>query len=212
MAQSSSDNLAAEPAYCPACDLKHVRQPDWLCPQCGMPVETAAWRSAVGSRAEEVEERERGYPLGSFVAGVVLSVTSVILALGFARNPGIEHRWTLVGALVLLLVLGLELLLKVSPARWVVLTLALVALAVVADDRVRTYLPGLMSDPLPPAIRAAMQGPIRALHPLRIHLLPGLLVGALLLVVGRPGRWRIAAGVVVAGPLAVAEIVRWLVP
>jgi hypothetical protein len=177
-----------------------------------MPVETAAWRSAVGSRAEESEERELGYPLGSFVAGVVLAITSVILALGFARNPGIEHRWTLVAALALLLVLGLELLLRVSPARWVVAAIALVALAVVAEDLLRTRLPGLMSDPLPPAIRAAMQGPIRALHPLRILLLPGLLTGTLLLVAGRPGRWRIAAGVLVAAPLAVAEVVRWLVP
>lgn len=212
MAQSSSDGLAAEPAYCPACDLKHVRQPDWLCPRCGMPVETAAWRSAVGSRAEESEEPDPGYPLGSIVAGAVLGITSVVLALGFARNPGVEHRWPLVGALVLLLVLGLELLLKVSAARWVVLALALLALVVVAEDLVRVRVPGLISDPVPPAIRAAVQGPLRALHPVRILLLPGLLVGTLLLVAGRPGRWRIAAGALVAAPLAVAEIVRWLAP
>jgi hypothetical protein len=95
--RSPSDNIAAEPAYCPACDLKHVRQPDWLCPRCGMPVETAAWRSMARARAPE-PVRELGFPLGSLVAGAVLALTSVVLAIGFARHPETAHRWTLLGA------------------------------------------------------------------------------------------------------------------
>ncbi len=209
--RSRSDNIAAEPAVCPACGLKHLRQPDWLCPRCGMPVETETWRSTMRAPAAE-PERALEFPLGSFVAGLVLALTSVVLAIGFARAPATAHLWALVAAMVLLAVLGLELLLKVSPARWVVIAIALIALILVSEDLLRARVPDLMADPLPPALRAALHGAIGALQPLRILLAPGLLVGILLLVAGRPGRWRIAAGVLIATPLAVAEIVRWLVP
>lgn len=208
--RSHPSDTGAEMAYCPACDLKHVRQPDWLCPKCGMPVETEAWRSTVRRRADEPEP-EPEFPRGSMVAGAVLGATSAVLAIGFARHPVSEHLWPLVAAMVILVVLALELLLKVSAARWVVLALAVIALVVVAEDLLRAQAPGLMTDPLPPAARAALHGVIRALSPLRILFAGGLLAGTLLLVAGRPGRGRIAAGIVVAAPLAVAEIVRWFV-
>jgi hypothetical protein len=208
-----SDNLAAEPAHCPACGLKHVRQPDWLCPRCGTPVETEAYRSTMREPAPAAEpEREQGFPMGSVVAGAVLVLTSLVLAIGFARNPVVEHRWPLVAAMALLLLLGLELLLGVSPVRWVAIGLALIALILVAEDQLRARLPELMADPLPPALRVALQGPIRALQPLRLPLAAGLLGGTLLLVAGRPRRGRIAAGVLLSAPLALAEIVRWIAP
>jgi hypothetical protein len=94
----------------------------------------------------------------------------------------------------------------------VVIAIALIALILVSEGLLRARVPDLMRDPLPPALRVAMQGVIRALHPLRTLLASGLLGGTLLLVAGRPGRGRIAAGVLIAAPLAVAEIVRWFVP
>lgn len=210
--RSSPDTIAAEPAHCPSCGLKHVRQPDWLCPRCGTLVETDAYRSTMREPARATErEPEPEFPAGSFVAGAVLALTSVVLAVGFARNPVVEHRWPLVGAMVLLFALGLQLLLKVPPVRWVAIGLALVALILAAEDQLRARLPELMSDPLPPALRAALQVELRALQPLRLLLAAGLGAGILLLAVGRPGRRRIAAGVLVASPLAVAEVVRWWV-
>ena len=206
--RASSSGIAAEQAYCPACDLKHVRQPDWLCPQCGMPVETEAWRSAVGKRSTE-EAPELGFPLGSFVAGAAMALTSLVLAVGFARNPVVEHRWPLVAAMILLGVLALELLIKVSAARWIVIAIAAIALILVSEDLLRANLPDLMSDPLPPVARAALHGALRALYPLRIGFASGLLVGIMVLVAGRPGRGRIAVGLALIAPLAVAEIVRW---
>jgi uncharacterized membrane protein SirB2 len=202
-----------EAAYCPECDYEHVRRPDWLCPKCGMPVESAAWRSMVsrrgtGSRAGAEEEGARPFPHGSFVAGAVLVLTGLVLAIGFARDPISDHRWTLVTAMVLLGVIGLELLLKVSWARWVVFALALVALLLVAEDLLRARWPELMSDPLPPPIRAALQDAIRAPSPLRRLLAAAMLAGTLLLVAGRPGRGRLVAGILVASALAVGEIAR----
>jgi hypothetical protein len=202
--------IPSEQAYCPACDLKHTRQPDWLCPQCGMPVETEAWRSTVRGRSEESEERAPEFPLGSVVGGAILVATSLVLALGFARSPVVAGRWPLVAATVLLAVLGFELLFKVSAARWVAIAIAVIALILVSEDLLRARLPDLMGDPLPAGIRAALQGSIRALYPLRILFASGLLVGTLLLVAGRPGRWRIAAGALIAATLPVAELVRWL--
>lgn len=210
--RSPSDGIAAEPARCPACGLKHMRQADWLCPRCGMPVETEAFRSTMRESRAAEPERAPEFPLGSFVAGAVLAVTSVVLAIGFARDPVTEHRWALVAAMVLLAVLGLELLLKVSPARWVVIAVAVIALTLASEDLVRARLPDLMPDPLPPALRAALQGAIRALYPLRILFASGLLGGTLLLVAGRPGRARIAAGVLLAAPLALYELVRTFLP
>jgi hypothetical protein len=207
-----SDTIAAEPARCPACGLKHMRQPDWLCPRCGMPVETESYRSTMRESRAAEPGRAPEFPLGSVVAGAVLALTAVVLAIGFARDPATAHRWTLVAATVLLAVLGLELLLKVSPARWVVIAVALIALFLASEELLRAWLPSLVADPLPPALRVALQGVLRALHPLRILLASGLAGGTLLLVAGRPRRWRIAAGVLLAAPLAIAEIVRWLGP
>jgi hypothetical protein len=155
--------------------------------------------------------RELEFPRGSVVAGAVLALTGVVVAIGFARHPVTEHRWPLVVAAALLLVLGIELLLKVSPARWVVIAGALIALIVVSEDLLRARVPDLTRDPLPPALRIALQELIQALYPMRLPLAAGLLGGTLLLVAGRPGRARIAVGVLVAAPLAVAEIVRWFV-
>ncbi|MGB8931263.1 MAG: hypothetical protein WCC48_08455 [Anaeromyxobacteraceae bacterium] len=210
--RSHSDNIAAEPARCPACGLKHMRQANWLCPRCGMPVETESYRSTMREPRAAEPERALGSPLGSFVAGAVMALTSVVLAVGFARHPVTEHRWALVAAMVLLAVLGLELLLKVSAARWVVAVIALAALLLASEELLRAWLPSLVADPLPPALRAALQGVIGALNTLRILLASGLFGGTLLLVIGRPGRWRIAAGVLLAAPLALFEIVRSFVP
>jgi hypothetical protein len=209
--RSSFDTIAAEPAHCPSCGLKHVRQPDWLCPRCGTLVETEAYRSTMREPARAPErEPEPEFPVGSFVAGAVLTLTSVVLAIAFARNPGVDHRWPLLGATMLLLVLGLQLLLKVPPVRWIALGLALIALLLVLEDQLRARLPGLMGDPLPPALRVALEGELRALPPLSLLLAAGLVGGTLLLLVGRPGRGRIAAGVLLGAPLAVAEILRWI--
>jgi hypothetical protein len=208
--RSHTGSIEGEPAYCPACDLKHVRQPDWLCPRCGMPVETDAWRSAVGARGSE-PERELEFPRGSFVAGAVLAMTSAVLTIDFARHPASPHRWQLIGAMVILGVLGLELLLKVTWARWVVIATAAIALLLVAEEQLRSRAPELMPDPLAPALRAALQDVIHLLDLPRVLLAAGLFVGTLVLVAGRPGRWRIVAGALFAVPLALAEVVRWFV-
>lgn len=201
----------AEPAYCPSCELKHTRRPDWLCPRCGMPVESEVSPPRNRARAAApVYEPE--FPAGSFVAGAVMAVTSLVLAIGFARHPVTEHRWPLVAAMVVLALLGLELLLKVSPARWLVIAIALLAGVLASEDLVRARLPELMRDPLPPAVRALLRDVIRALYPIHVLLASGLLAGSLLLVVGRPGRARIAAGILLATPLAIFEIVRAFVP
>ncbi|HEY6002362.1 MAG TPA: hypothetical protein VIV57_05755 [Anaeromyxobacter sp.] len=157
-------------------------------------------------------EYEPEFPLGSFVAGAVMGVTSLVLAIGFARHPVTEHRWPLVAAMVLLAVLGLELLIKVSLARWVVIAIALLAAVLASEDLVRARVPDLIRDPLPPAVRVLLRDVIRALYPIDILLASGLLAGSLLLVVGRPGRARIAAGVLLATPLAIVGIVRAFVP
>jgi hypothetical protein len=210
--RSETSDVGAEPAYCPACDLKQVRQPDWLCTRCGQPVETEGWRSAVGGRAAGPErERALEFPLGSVVAGAVMALTSLVIAIGFARSPATAHRWALVAAAVVLLVLGVELLLKVRPARWIVIAAALMALSLAAEGVLRERVPELVRDPLPPGVRVALRSVIHALHPLRILLASGLLGGILLLVAGRPGRWRMAAGVLIAAPLALGEIIRWVV-
>lgn len=188
-----------------------MRRPDWLCPRCGMPVESEESRPT--KRAQPAaSEYEPEYPLGSFVAGVVMAVTSLVLAIGFARHPVTEHRWPLVAAMVLLALLGLELLIKVSPARWVVIAVALLAAALASEDLVRARVPDLMRDPLPPAVRVLLRDVIRALYPINVLLASGLLAGSLLLVIGRPQRARIAAGVLLATPLAIVEIVRAFVP
>jgi hypothetical protein len=205
---SRSTEVAAEQAYCPACELKHVRAADWLCPRCGMPVETEAWRSTVGSRSIE-PEAELEFPLGSVVAGAALAVTAVVLAVGFARNPVVQLRWPLVATMTVLLVLGLELLLKVSAARWVAGGVAVIALGVASEGLLRLLAPGLVRDPLAPAVRTMLMGAVGALYPLRITFAMALLGGTLLLLVGRPARWRIAAGALLGAPLAVGEIVRW---
>lgn len=202
-----SHGSGAEPAYCAACDLHHARRPDWLCPQCGMPVEYDAARSARRVRAAAAEQGPP-FPAGSLVAGAVLAATSLVLALGLARDLATPHRWPLLAAIVLLAVLGLELLLKVTPARAAAAAAVLVAAGVFSESLVRARAPGAMPDPLPPAVRAVLRDAIGALSAARLLLVAGLLAGALVLVLGRPGRARIAAGALLAAPLAIAEIVR----
>jgi len=206
-----SDGPGAEPAYCAACDLHHARRPDWLCPKCGMPVEYDAALSSRRARAAAAEHRPP-FPAGSLVAGAVMAVTSLALALGFARDPATDHPWPLVAAIVLLGVLGLELLIKVHPARWVVAAAVPISAVILSESLVRARAPGLMPDPLPPVVRAALRDAIRALSPTTLLLVAGLLVGSLVLVVGRPGRARIAAGALLAAPLAIAGIVRAFLP
>ena len=206
-----SDGFGAEPAYCPSCELQHMRRPDWLCPRCGMPVETEVRRPTQRARAV-ASEYEPEFPLGSFVAGAVMTVTSLVLAIGFARDPVVEHRWPLVAAMVLLAVLGLELLMKVSPARWVVIAIALVGALLVSEDLVRARVPDLMPDPLPAALRVPLREVIRALYPMNVVLASGLLAGSLLLVIGRPRRVRVAAGLLLAAPLPIAAIARAFAP
>ncbi len=203
---SPSEGAGGEAAYCAACDLPHARRPDWLCPRCGMPVEYDAARARRRVRAA-AEARDEEFPAGSFVAGAVLAVTGLVLATSFARRPVVEHRWPLVAAMALLLVLGIELLIKVAPARWVAIALAAAAAIRGGEDVLRARVPDLPRDPLPAALRAPLHDAVGARSAARLLAAAGLLAGALLLLVGRPGRARIAAGVLLAAPLAVAEIV-----
>jgi len=138
-----------------------------------------------------------------------MAVSSGALAIGFAKFPASEHRWTLVAAALLLAVLGLELLLKVSLARWAAVVLAVAAVALVSEDLARDRLPDLFRDPLPPVIRAWLRALLRDPLPAKIPSFMGFLAGCVLLLVGRPRAVRIAAGVLLAAPLVVVAIMRF---
>ncbi len=195
---------AAEPAYCTSCGLKHTRRSDWLCPRCGMP----AGSEAPASTARPAPRAVWRFPGGSRIAGAVMTAGSGALAVGLARFPAGEHRWPLLAGALVLGVLGVALALEASWARWSAAAGALVAAAIVAEDLLRERGPWTLHDPLPPAIRAPLRALLRAPRPAELFALAlvGFLVGCLLLLVGRPRAWRIAAGVLLAAPL-VAGIV-----
>lgn len=198
---------AAEPAYCPACELKHTRRPDWLCPRCGMPVESDVPVQEARRAPQPQQEEEREFPRGSMVAGAILAVSSGAFAFPFAKYPG-EHRWPLLAAVLILAVLGLELLLKVFLARWVAAGSAAVAAVLVSEDLLRVRLPGLFRDPLPPGVRQQLRNLIGDHSPANLLFFMGFFAGCLLLIVGRPRAVRIAAGLLFAAPLVVVEIAR----
>jgi hypothetical protein len=196
---------AAEPAYCTSCGLKHTRRPDWLCPRCGMP---AGSEAPATHRARPTPRAVWKFPGGSRIAGAVMTAGGGALAVGLARFPGGEHRWPLLAAALVLGVLGVALALEASWARWSAAAAALVAAAIVAEDLLRERGPWSLHDPLPPAIRAPLRALLRAPRPAELFALAlmAFLVACLLLLVGRPRTWRIAAGVLLAAPL-VAGIV-----
>jgi hypothetical protein len=197
-------NNAAEPAYCPACELKHTRRPDWLCPRCRMPVEA----DVPPPRAPRAAPLELRFPHGSRIAGAFLAATGGALATGLAKVPAGEHRWPLLAAVVVLAVLGLALLLGVSAARWIVAAVAVVAAAVVAEHLIRDRLPDLMRDPLPVLARARLRDLLRPLGRAAMLASLGLQAGCVVLVAGRPRRVRIAVGAILAAPLLVLAILR----
>jgi hypothetical protein len=137
-----------------------------------------------------------------------MAVSSGALAIGLAKHPFGEHRWPLLAAALILAVLGLELLLKVSWARWAAGVFAVVAAVLVSEDLLRDRLPGLIRDPLPAVVRDPLRNLIREPQRAEIFFFLGFLAGCLLLLVGRPRGVRIAAGVLLAAPLVVVEIMR----
>ena len=198
---------SAEPAYCPSCELKHTRRPDWLCPRCGMPVESEAPIRKARRAPQHDHETEQEFPGGSRIAGAIMALSGGALAIGLAKYPASEHRWPLVAAALILAVLGLELLLKVFFARWVAVVVAVMAAVLVSEDLIRHRLPDLFRDPLPPVARDFLRDLIRDPVPARILFFMGFLAGCVLLLVGRPRGVRIAVGVLLAAPLVV-EITR----
>ncbi|HET8539856.1 MAG TPA: hypothetical protein VFL83_08295 [Anaeromyxobacter sp.] len=195
-----------EPAFCPSCGLRHTRRSDWLCPRCGMPVESEPRRTV----ARPAPRGEEGFPLGSRVAGAVLLAGAAALGAGLARHPPSAHRWPLLAGAVLLAVLGAGALLKLSWARWAAVGAGLLAAVIAAEDLLRERLPDLVGDPVPPAIRASLRSALHPLHPWTILLVLAFVAGALLLLLGRPRRARIAAGAVLASPLVVLLVIRAL--
>ncbi len=201
--RSDHATLPAETAYCHTCGFEHTRRPDWLCPRCGMPAgtEPQSRRSVTASAEEPI------FPMGSTIAGAVTAVNGVALLIGFLRHPASEYRWVVLGAASVLLVLALELLLKVHAGRWITLVAAVVVALIVSEGVVRERVPDLFRDPLPDPIRHFLRDVLRDLRPTGISFVLGFEVGCLLLVIGQPGRMRIAAGVALAVPLAVLETI-----
>ncbi len=195
---------AAEPAYCPSCELRHTRRQDWLCPRCGLPVE-----SGVGPpRRERTHAEAPGFPVGTRVAGAILVVSAGALATGWVRAPPGEHRWSVVAAVALVAALGVGSLLKLSLARWAAAVAAVGAAVVLSEDLMRVRLPGLVRDPVPPAVRALLRGLSNPLYPAKILFTFAFGAGILLLLVGRPRRARLAAGALLACPLVVLQAFR----
>ncbi|HEX9051219.1 MAG TPA: hypothetical protein VF841_11870 [Anaeromyxobacter sp.] len=194
----------AEPAYCPACQLRHTRRPDWLCPRCGMPVEPGVGPPRVARSPAE----EPGFPAGARIAGAVLVVSGAALATAWARAPAAAQRGSVVAAAAVVVALGLGALLGGAFARWAAAFAAIAGAAVLAEDLVRVRLPGLLRDPVPPAARAVLRGLTNPLYPAKIAFTYAFVAGILLLVAGRPRRVRIAAGVLLALPLVVLQAFR----
>src|SRR5512142_2912890 len=191
MLDPSFATTTAEPAYCPSCELRHTRRPDWLCPRCGSPVE-----SGVGPPRRSPErsprEEQAGFPAGSRVAGALLLVSGGALATAWVRSPAAAHRWSVIAAVALVAALGLGSLVAVSFARWAAAVAAVATTVVVSEDLVRVRWPGLLRDPVPPAVRGFLRELTNPLYPAKIAFTFAFVAGVLLLLVGRPGRLRIA--------------------
>jgi hypothetical protein len=151
---------------------------------------------------------EEGFPAGSRIAGAIVVLAGGALAAGVARSPSSEHRWPLVAAAVVLVVLGLGSSLTISWARWTAVGAGVVAAVLVAEDLVRDRLPDLAGDPLPPVVRAWLRDLLRPLYPATRFFVLAFLAGGLLLLVGRPRRARLAIGVLLAAPLVVLQVIR----
>lgn len=195
-----------ESACCSSCGLRHTRRPDWLCPRCGMPVGEDIAAPTVRAPAPVVEE---GFPAGSRIAGAIMVATAVVPAIAFAKQPSLAGGWPFLAAILVLAALGLAALLTVPLARWLSAALAVLYGAAVAEAVVRERLPGLARDPLPAAVREALRALVPGAPAQRL-VVAAFLAGCLVLVVARPGRVRIAIGVLLALPLAALELVRAL--
>ncbi len=196
---------AAEPAYCPKCGLKHTRRQDWLCPRCRTPVETELPATVV---ARSARSAEAGFPAGARIAGAAMIAAGIAVGAVLARNPAAGQRWAMLAVAVLLAALGVGALLEAAWARWTALGAAVVAALLAAEDAVRERLPGLAGDPVPPAIRAWPRATLHPLHPWPIFLVLAFAVGTTVLLVGRPRRVRMAAGIALAAPLLVLLAIR----
>jgi hypothetical protein len=195
----------AEPAYCPSCELRHTRRQDWLCPRCGSPVE-----SGVGPprRGDPSPQDEAGFPAGTRIAGGILVASGAALATAWARSPAAAQRWSVVAGVALVAALGIGSLLARSFARWAAAAVAIAAAIVVSEDLVRVRWPGLLRDPIPPAMRTLLRELTNPLYPAKIALTFAFVAGILLLLAGRPRRIRIAAGALLACPLVVLQAFR----
>jgi len=194
-----------EPAYCPRCGLKHMRRPDWLCPRCGMPVETDVPQGT--TRVAAAPER---FPIGPRVAGGLMVAAGLALAWGFGENPTAEHRWALLAGAAALVVLGTAALVALPAARWAAGVAGAIAAVVVSEDLVRARLPDLFRDLLPAVLRAPLRDLLGDLGLLAATSLVAFAAGALLLVVARPGRVRIAVGVALSLPAIAVAVLRVL--
>lgn len=206
--RSNHATLPVEMAYCHSCGLEHTRQPDWLCPRCGMPADTEPRprRTVAASSAEAPTT----FPMGSTIAGAVMAVNGAALLLGFVRPPASEYRWVAIATASVVVVLALDLLLKVPSGRWITAVAAVAAALVVSESVVRERVPDLFRDPLPAPIRRFLRDLLRDLRLTGISSVLGFAVGCVVLVVGRPGWIRIAAGVILAAPLAAITVI-WMI-
>jgi hypothetical protein len=113
-----------------------------------------------------------------------------------------------VAAVALVAALGVGSLLKLSFARWAAAVAAVGGAVVLSEDLMRVRLPGLVRDPVPPAVRALLRGLSNPLYPAKILFTFAFAAGILLLLVGRPRRARLAAGALLACPLVVLQAFR----
>lgn len=162
----------AELAFCPSCELKHVRRADWRCPRCRATVEAV---DRPRRRAQAWNEGE--FPRGSHVAGAVLGIWAFLLGLSAVRVP--YGTWEAAGWITVA-VDGLCALLLVAgwqPARPLVLG--------------RVFLGAV-------AVLGFHYGPaglIPTLAVLAFH------VGLVVLILGRPGPAVTGVGVLLGLPL-----------
>lgn len=196
-----------EPAYCPRCELRHTRRPDWLCPRCASPVET----EVPPPRTTPSPQLAPQFPLATRSAGALLVATSGALAAGAASTvttfSAVSHHLRLLVAVAVLAGLGVGLLLKRPVARWAAVALAIVAAVILSEGLLRDVFPGLIRDPLPAPVRQLLRNLIPDHRPWKVLPLLGLAAGCLLLIAGRPRAWRAAAGVLLAAPLLVLEVI-----
>jgi hypothetical protein len=182
-----------------------MRRPDWLCPRCGAPVETGAPQAT--TRVAPPPER---FPIGTRVAGGLMALAGLALAWGFAQDPSAEHRWALLAAAAVLVVLGTGALVAMAAARWTAAVAGPVAAVVVAEDLVRARFPDLFRDVLPGVLRAPLRELVGDLGLVAAASAIAFAAGALLLLAARPGRARIAAGVALALPAIAVALLRVL--